>query len=352
MLAPRPDPRRTRQLMRQNILASKSRAAVLEPLPDEEAAELGSEELNGRRASGSLRQRSRRLERPAPSYTPERYREFEEEQIANDWIQHGESTPEYLDPDLGIDEDEDPLEERVRRASAPRLRAPSTHLGDKLQPEVSDDELLEAELEEKRRKSTRRKLLLTALGIGGTAVAAYEIIPRIPGAVGQGASDLGSQLQQAFNNGVTQGGNAARKDLLNALDDLEGFSLESAIEAAKLTRVAYDVFVSPLVTLSSEVVGDFLTVTLDALIKGRQWLAQINEDNATLAALQNVLTSWVQTANEMPKQIQTITDTDLDGAQAYLRALQQEIQTQQAQLNAQTTATPTGKTTTTPTATP
>jgi hypothetical protein len=346
MLVPRPDPRRTRQLMRQNILASKSRSAVLEPLPEEENAEFEFEAQAGRQASGSLRQRSRRLERP--SYTPERYREFEEEQIANDWIQHGESTPEYLDPDLGIEE-EDPLAERVRRASPLPTRArASAYLGDKLEPESDEDVLLEAELEEQRRKSTRRRLLLTALGIGATAVAAYEIIPRIPGAISQGTSDLGSQLQQAFNNGVTQGGNAARKDLLNALDDLEGFSLESAIEAAKLTRVAYDVFVSPLVTLSSEVVGDFLTVTLDALIKARQLLAQINEDNATLAALQNVLTTWVQTADEMPKKIQTITDTDLDGAQSYLRSLQQEIQTQQAQLNA--TATPTGKTT--PTATP
>src|SRR5207245_589659 len=121
---------------------------------------------------------------------------------------------------------------------------------------------------------------------------------------------------------------------------LEGFSLEGAITAAKLTRIAYDVFVSPLVTLAANVADDFLTVTLKALITGRHWLAQINEDSPTLAALQTVLQSWVDQAGAMPKKVQAITDSDLDGAQAYLRALQRKIQAEQAKLNSQTTPTP------------
>jgi hypothetical protein len=55
----------------------------------------------------------------------------------------------------------------------------------------------------------------------------------------------------------------------------------------------------------------------------------------------------------MPKKIQTITDSDLDGAQSYLRALQRKIQQEQAQLNSQGTPTPaTGATPHTPTPAP
>jgi hypothetical protein len=49
----------------------------------------------------------------------------------------------------------------------------------------------------------------------------------------------------------------------------------------------------------------------------------------------------------MPKKLQTITETDLDGAQAYLRALQRKIQEEQAKLNGQQ-ITPTPKASSTP----
>jgi hypothetical protein len=336
-LSPRPDPRRTRQLMRQNILASKSHSATLdrprdtEYDQDENALDLGIH----RRASGSLRYHGRRAAAPAPGYYPQRYEEFEEEQIAEDWIRHGESMPEYMDPDLGYEEDlldEPPPPAPMRTARGARRT--------RVLDEEDEDALLEKELAEKKRKASRRKFLLGAAAVGGTAIAAYEILPRIPSAVGSGAANIEHQLQQAFQNGVKAGTDAATKELLNGLDSLEGFSLEGAIEAARLTRVAYDVFVSPLVTLAATVADDFLVVTLDALITGRKWLAQINEDSPTLAALQKVLQSWVDQANQMPKKVQTITDTDLDGAQAYLRALQHKIQEEQAKLNGQSTPTP------------
>lgn len=332
-LSPRPDPRRTRQLIRQNILASKLRSATLDqPHEDEDLVE----------PEGHARAsyHNRRAASPTPGYYPQRYEEFAEEQIAEDWQEHGAGLSDYQDPDLGYEEDEqeDLLEDRLRQVP---LRSPAPARRTRVLDEEDEDELLEAELEEKRRKANRRKFLLGAVAVGGTAVAAYEILPRLPQAIGNGASNIEHQLQQAFENGVSSGANAARKELINGLDTLEGFSLDGAIEAARLTRVAYDVFVSPLVTLAATVADDFLTVTLDALINGRKWLAQINEDSPTLAALQTVLQSWVDQAHEMPQKIQSITDSDLDGAQSYLRALQRKIQEEQAQLNSQGTATPT-----------
>jgi hypothetical protein len=341
-LAPRPDPRRTRQLIRQNILASKSRSAEEQTSEEEQATEMETQ-LPG--AARYYHKRSSASTPPRGYYNPQPYRELEEELIAEDWIKHGESEPAYMDPDLGDEEEQDALDEQpvyVPRGQVSPGARPTRRLPDK----STDDALLEEDLEQQRRKAGRRKFLIGAAVVTGTAVAAYELVPRIPSAIGTGANNIEHQLQQAFQNGVASGAETARKDLINSLDTLEGFSLEGAITAAKLTRIAYDVFVSPLVTLAAEVADDFLSVTLKALITGRKWLAQINEDSPTLAALQTVLQSWVDQANTMPKKVQSITDSDLDGAQSYLRALQRKIQQEQAQLNGTSTptkATPTAK---------
>jgi hypothetical protein len=336
----RPDPRRTRQLTRRNILAGKSRATAPEPdFADEEELEpyVYNVPLSRQRPPSRTRRvqdqdQSAHVGRSTPPPDVE------------DWDDHDATELEYQNSFQEYDdiEDVDPLEERANRSLVRRPRPA------RVRDEDLEDELLAAELEEKRKKAGRRKFLLGAAVVTGTAVAAYELVPKIPSALGTGANNLEKQLQTAFNNGVASGAEAARKDLINALDDLEGFSLEGAIEAAKLTRVAYDVFVSPLVTLAATVEADFLTITLNALIAGRKWLAQINEDSPTLAALQTVLQSWVNQANAMPKKVQTITETDLDGAQAYLRALQRKIQEEQAKLNGQSTPTATPKVTSTP----
>ena len=65
-----------------------------------------------------------------------------------------------------------------------------------------------------------------------------------------------------------------RKEFVTALENLEGISLSGATNVAKLTRQAYDAFVSPLIKLAATVAGDFLNVTLRALIQGRGWLAE------------------------------------------------------------------------------
>src|SRR5437868_10480158 len=118
--------------------------------------------------------------------------------------------------------------------------------------------------------------------------------------------------------------------------------------ATKLMRQAYDALVSPLVTMAATVTGDFLGVTLQGLSIARGFLAKFNQDNDTLAALQTLLQTWVKQVHEVPKEIQTITDADLDGAQAYLRALQRKIQDEQAKLNKSATPTPAPKATPTP----
>lgn len=357
LLAPRPNPRRTRQLLRQNIIASKSKSGLLDDtgqldpelrgryaMPDEDPG-IYESEVDPTLYSNRYPRTSQLLSPPPEQYIEE---EFDEERLAGEELQ-------YMNPDPGYDEYEeyDPLANRLPYTESPRAR--STAL--RAQPEipergrrynapldydVEEQEEVPARRKQKKKKGlTRRKLLIGAVAVGGGAVAAYELVPHLPQALEQAGTNIEHQLQDAFNKGLAAGGEAVRKELINSLDTLEGVSLDAAIGAARLTRIAYDVFVSPLVTLAATIADDFLSALLGALTTARKWLNSIQADNATLAALQAVLQSWVNQVQNMPKRLQTITDTDLDGAQTYLRALQQKIQAEQAKLNGQgTTPTP------------
>ena len=377
LLGPRPDPRRVRQLHRQNILAGKSKSTLLVEtgqlnpdvkvrplLPDEDQSVYDEEQ------DDTLYSRRRARSAQAYPYHPRAGSYVQpEEDVAE--REYSVEVPEYLDPDLGINEDdyEDPFEQRLISPA----RVPSRRIADDYAPETYerprrrsapleyeedyavDDAYADEDLEEqptrrkKKKKSvSRRKLLLGAIAIGGTAVAAYELAPRIPSALEGAGTNIEHQIQDAFNRGVAAGGEAVRKEFINTLDNLEGVSLDAAMGAAKLTRTAYDVFVSPIVTLSATVAGDFLSTVSLALQTGRGWLNKINYGSATLDALQTVVDSWVKQAKNLPQHWQAATDTDLDGAQAYLRALQRKIQEEQAKLNGQATPTATPKPSPTP----
>jgi hypothetical protein len=359
LLAHRPNPRRTRQLLRQNIIASKSKSPLLDDtgqldpelrgryaLPDEDPG-IYESEVDPNLYSNHRYPRTSQLLSPPP----EQYIEEDEEQLAGEELQYRDPR----DPDLGYDEyeDYDPLANRLPYTESPRAR--STAL--RAQPELPErgrrysappdydveeqEEVPARRKQKKKRGLSRRKLLIGAVAVGGGAIAAYELAPHLPQALEQAGTNIEHQLQDAFNKGLAAGGEAVRKELINSLDTLEGVSLDAAIGAARLTRIAYDVFVSPLVTLAATIADDFLSALLGALTTARKWLNQIGADNATLAALQAVLQSWVNQVQNMPKKLQTITDTDLDGAQAYLAALQRKIQAEQAKLNGQgTTPTP------------
>jgi hypothetical protein len=372
-LSPRPDPRRTRQLLRQQIIATKSKTGASEDTgqidPDINTdLEFEEEEQVIRGTRGLSRSPSPRqhLSRPYNGYgsypmqsrRPMHIEENETEQpIPFDKL-------DLLDPDLLYDDEADPLANRVGRPDSvripvvPRDNLPdTTGRGSRRGISTADDidyeeEELRAKPKKKKGFFSRRKLIVGAIVVGGGAVAAYELGPKIPQALQNAGTNIEHQLRDAFNRGVAAGGEAVRKEFINGLDTLEGVSLEGAIGAARLTRVAYDVFISPIVTLASTIADDFLLALLNALTTGRRWLAQINADNATLLALTNILQSWADQAHNMPKKLQTITETDLDGAQTYLHALQQKIKDEQAKLNGQATPTPhssvTPKSSTTP----
>jgi hypothetical protein len=367
LLTQRPDLRRTRQLLRQSILASKREEMSLH---DEgllsTSVQVEEPAMPASRSSQALYRepgatRSRRPGARLPYQDQNLYGATEdqlwieeEEQEQNQRYDFDEGDDHYGRNDLQAympaEEEaadaagEDPLALRLLRERSRSLRRSATRglamraplAPEEEPPAIEEEEYYEEEPPRRRRRILTRRRVLLGLGVaatGGAVVAATELVPKIPQAISTGASNLEHQLSDAFNRGFQAGADAVRKDFLNALENMEGVSLDAAMGAAKLLRTAYDVFVNPLVTLAANVAGDFLNVTLRAFIQARHWLANIGQDNSTLAALQNVLESWTQQANQMPKQIQAITDADLDGAQAYLRGLQRKIQAEQAKLN-------------------
>ncbi len=378
LLAQRPDPRRTRQLLRKSIIASKT------PTPEDETDELEYEEkeqnasyqhiqhdeyteeslrrpyLNrGARAQRTelveedtpQKNASARSGRLTPAYRPSSRKLLEVEQQEQDQWEDIDPSLEYEDPfDMRPGYGAEPIEiERKPASVRPRSQT-------KLPPmnrDIEEDELFIADDEgdqrspvgrlTKKRKLSRRGILFGAgaIAVGAAGIAVIEMAPKVPQVVGNAEH----QIQAAFEQGVAQGANDARKELLNTLDTLGGFTVDGAIAAAGLTRVAYDVFVSPIVKYGAVLAVDFLTAMLNAFTTGRKWLQAIQQDNATLQAIQNVLQSWVTQISTLPKQLDTVTQTDLDGAQAYLRELKRTLADEQTKLNSSLTPTPTKKVT-------
>jgi len=155
----------------------------------------------------------------------------------------------------------------------------------------------EEELDDKRRRATRRKFLIGAIAIGGAGVAAYELLPRglkLLAMARPHRTTLERHLrmelarEQKMPKGIAQSSGRHRRLLTRSWH-----------RSSQTARVAYDVFVNPLVTLAADVAGEFLNVTLQALIEGRKALVGLNEDSPTLLT-PTVLKTWVDQANEMP----------------------------------------------------
>lgn len=356
LMAHRPDPRRTRQLLRKTIISSKTRP----PDEDTEQIELSDDEL-ALSTEDTEREHASHSGSPYPTrnglahpHLPST-RELMDEEEEQDWgaFAHVDPHLDYEDEDefdfpqdpVDVQPEAVPLSPISRRVQGPPLVERSRR--PPLRPHEQDDEAYDDDYDEEeelpplrprprsRRRVSRRGILI-GMGLvaaGGTGLAAYELAPKVPQALGDVGSNVEHQLQDAFNKGVAQGADNARKEFVTALENLEGFSLDGAITAARLTRVAYDTFVSPIIQAGSTLTGEILSGMLGSFKTARKWLAGASLDNATLAAIEKVLQSWVDTSSKMPKQINSITQADLDGAQAYLRALQRKIEAEKTALN-------------------
>jgi hypothetical protein len=387
LLSQRPDPRRTRQLLRQSIIASRrlddetveeAQPELQEPIitvdrsrPSRRIHHSPSEDLRPSTKHIARTRfvpmhdedeplpprygtKSNRGNASAEAYLPTTRELMHEAEVVQEaWPR--QQRERYVDPDMGIDEDEEldyleqedygytaPSQTRSDRADVP-LRASSQlrprhattrHLPEELPEEDLDEDYIYDEDEGlpsglhvvKEPSSSRRKFLIGAgvVAAGGAGVGLLASQPGPKTIIPQVANNVDKQVKEATDQ--------AKRELLASLDTIENFTLQGAIDAARLTRTAYDVFVSPIIKFGAAVTSDFLRGMLNAFKFARNALRGINQDNTTLAAIEKVLQSWVDQAQNLPKQLDAITDTDLDGAQAYLRALKQKIEDQKKEL--------------------
>src|SRR5215469_14730213 len=116
-------------------------------------------------------------------------------------------------------------------------------------PQVNPKDLAKA-LDQAERKRGRRRLRRRALLAGGGVVAAAAVcggaIEFGPGLLQKAGEYTKAELDQAFQAGIENG----RQAILNELKQLEGITIEAAVDVAGVEQFAFDKLVIPLAQLA------------------------------------------------------------------------------------------------------
>ncbi|HEU5348000.1 MAG TPA: hypothetical protein VFU63_05245, partial [Ktedonobacterales bacterium] len=167
-----------------------------------------------------------------------------------------------------------------------------------------------------------RRALLAGVGIGA-CVAGAELAPV---ALKKAGEFTQAEVQDAFSAGVDNG----RKALLDELSQIEGLTIDGAITAAELTRLAVKFIVLPLSRLISTIEGGALDVLHSALQSAKDNLARINVHISQLDGLEDMVAQWRDNVNQLPTTLDKYANADIDSAESYLRALQKKIEKEKA----------------------
>jgi hypothetical protein len=145
----------------------------------------------------------------------------------------------------------------------------------------------------------RRALITTAAvaGIGGVVIAAPRVAPIVVQRVGQGA-----------------------------IGELEGVSIDAALEAAQITRAAVQVIVLPVADLVAILGGGALDVLLGSLELAHNALAVVRASTAAVDQLHALIASWKAGLTALPIALNAYSNADISSAEAYLRALKKHVQ--------------------------
>ena len=167
-----------------------------------------------------------------------------------------------------------------------------------------------------------RRALLAGVGIGA-CVAGVELAPAALKKVGEFTQ---AEVQDAFSAGVDNG----RKAMLEELSQIEGLTIDGAIGAAELTRLAVKFIVLPLTRLVSTIEGGALDVLHNALQSAKENLAKINVHISQLDGLEDMVGQWRDNVNQLPVTLDKYANADIDSAESYLKALQKKIAQEKA----------------------
>lgn len=167
-----------------------------------------------------------------------------------------------------------------------------------------------------------RRALLAGVGVGA-CVAGVELAPV---ALKKAGEFTQAQVQDAFSSGV----DAGRKAVLDELSQIEGLTIDGAIGAAELTRLAVKFIVLPLSRLISTVEGGALDVLYHALQSAQDNLAKANVHISQLDGIKQMVGEWRDNVTQLPTTLDKYANSDIDSAEAYLKALQKKIAQEKA----------------------
>jgi len=159
-----------------------------------------------------------------------------------------------------------------------------------------------------KRTSRRRALLgLGALGVvGAGALAAPVAIPA-----------LEHEMQLAMDRFLAQ-----------QLGNLEGVSIDAALQAAEITRAAVELLVLPLARVLATLDADALQGMINTLGTAHTLIADIHGNTTEIDALRRTLIIWQTNVRKLPISLEAYSNADINSGETYLKALKQKTATQ------------------------
>jgi hypothetical protein len=148
-----------------------------------------------------------------------------------------------------------------------------------------------------------RRALVTTAAATGLAGAAVVAAPRVLPSVEQ-------RVEQA------------------ALGELEGVSIDAALEAAEITRAAVEIIVVPVANLVALLGSGALGLLLGTLEVAHNALAFVRASTAEVDHLHTVVASWQAGITKLPIALNTYATADITSAETYLRALKKMVKQQ------------------------
>jgi hypothetical protein len=148
-----------------------------------------------------------------------------------------------------------------------------------------------------------RRALITAVATAGLAGAAVVAAPRVVPAAEQ-------RMEQA------------------AVGELEGVSIDAALEAAQITRAAVEIIVVPVANLVALLGSGALGLLLGTLQVAHNALAFVQASTTVVDQLHAVIASWQAGITKLPIALNTYATADITSAETYLRALKKMVKQQ------------------------
>lgn len=158
-----------------------------------------------------------------------------------------------------------------------------------------------------------RRALLTTAGLG---VCAATVV---------GAPIAYEAAQKAISDAEKAAFQAGINAIISEIETIEGIAVQEAVAIAELTRLAVRYIVVPVAQLVSTVGSTALDGLQSGVDFARDGLSKIGQSNAALNAFSDVLKSWRTNLTQLPKSINDYANADIDGAEKYLKSLQQKI---------------------------